>query len=99
MYSTNSELIEDLDAVKRNLFSFLKGETDLERELENFGSLLWPAYCSLVEKEHLETNSTRFYLVYGYACLVTNKAVLSFSITDIDSAVHYVNQTRASAYK
>ena len=65
MYSTNSELIEDLDAVKRNLFSFLKGETDLERELENFGSLLWPAYCSLVEKEHLETNSTRFYLVYG----------------------------------
>ena len=46
-----------------------------------------------------QEDPNRFYVMYGKACLLINKAVLTFSIQDIDAAKNSVNEAKNSAYK
>ena len=91
----NGDIYDDLQTVAVALFEFLRG--DFTTPLNSLKEKLWSREAKL--EDRLKTKETRFYLVYGVACLMVNKAVLTFNVDDVDCAKHYVEQAKNSAYQ
>ena len=104
MYKDNESLLSDLNVIKSCLYDLLEGHFDepigiINRSLNLSGE---SGFIDLIGGDGTvarENTTSRFYMLYGRACLLVNNAVLTFSLEDIDSAKNALNDAKNSAYK
>ena len=104
MYKDNESLVWDLNFIKSCLYDFLEGHFDepiekLNRYLVNPSGVPKTNDGGEDGSSMGENSADRFYMLYGKACLLFNKALLTFCLGDIDLVKNELSAAKKSAYK